>query len=440
MATLSFKPGDSFILNTAQGKEYDGAIFPRGIYEIKAYGAKGGNGSCGGIGGNGGYAYGTLTLYEEKKLEFYIGTMGGTPKGGGKVRPGYGVPANAYSYGGNGGNDYNQGGVEYGGGGGGSTEVHIMDPPNFTSGRILFTVGGGGGAGGWHQSYNSAIAGDPGGRHASESSYYYAVNYFSSGRGKDGAVTDQYNSGEGGGGAGDPGGGIKNRWYRIESPGGWQGSGGFGGRTSIYNTYGSKYELHDIGYEIGVNNGHGYIIVKFLDYISYNIYQTNCTANKNTAKAGESITANAHISRQVRGYQVNDSIGIFTGWGYSNNISNPIISGTNIRFTMPEDNVSIWANYIRYIISCSNCWCNAPYVPIPGETYTITANPEINGYPFTHFVIPNGLKVTYLSRLQITFVMPSGNINFAAMFFQRKNTNVYETIDEYDTLNVENKV
>lgn len=439
---LSFKPGDVYQLDPNQGAWLHNAEFPPGVYIIWAYGARGGNGRWGALGGKGGYVYIKLTIYEEKRFRFTIGIMGGIDsiqKGGGVISPQAGIPKNLYSYGGNGGYDIAD--KEYGGGGGGYTSMSIYHKPNYTSGNVMFTVGGGGGGNGHTASSNAN--GEPGGVHYDISSSYYKINgnwSTTATRGQDGRTTDEICKGEGGGGAGAPGGGIKDAYFDAANPDLPIGGGGFGGRTYVRNSTGNGYQISDAYYVAGLNDGHGYIRIKYQDYIWYYVRTSQCKELE-TTKVREDfwVTVEADIEYEQYNdqgilYRCNTKFGIFKNITYTN-VKNQTISadGTFIKFQMTRNDAYIYANFVKYTINCTSCsWSsdNKDKVILPGNTYRVRAGASYRGKPFRSFLFI-GLNiiadnVQFVSRNEFTFVMPEKDVTIIAMFFERFNSDIYK--------------
>lgn len=440
---LSFKPGDQYQLDPNQGAWLNNQIYPPGVYDIRAYGAKGGNGQCGAIGGNGGYVHLKFRMYMEKKFYFYLGIMGGIgaiQKGGCQVFPQGGTPANAYSYGGHGGYDI-LGTSEYGGGGGAHTEMVVYHYPNYSSGAVLFHVGGGGGAGGWRDCANAR--GGPGGYLYTASESVSKTNPVTTyNRGQDGrSAFDGYSSGEGGGGGGYYGGGIKDMYEANgEGTGSWVGGGGYGGRSKLPNNNIQDMYIEVSEYGVGYNGWHGYIVLRYVDYIWYTIYAYNCKELDSTkAIEGTWITCIADIEYEQYNesgklFRCHSSYGIFKDITY-NNINNQTISedGTQITFQMKRSDAYIYANFYKLSISCTRCWYssdNGDKVILPGNTYRIKASETYGGKKFIGFVTSGINKITnnvqWVSRTEFTFVMPESSVSVTAMYFDRLNTDLYK--------------
>lgn len=441
---LSFDIGDTYTLNHAQGGSFNNEIFPPGVYEIEACAAKGGNGSHN-QGGKGGRVKVRLILYTDKRLNFLIGLQGqnggGTLKGygGSVVNPQGGIPNYSqnktwpYAWGGNGYVAWPNGA-----GGGGYTQI-ILYSIDYARSDTLFTVGGGGGASGITYTNATLGAGEGGGLDYTVSDSYYKVNTGSK-RGKDGlSGAISIIRGGGGGGAGDPGGGNKDNFYSDSAHKTLSGSGGFGGRTHCDAKSGSGYKLEVIEKNVGYNNGHGYIIFKYVDYIYYTVNHYKCSSTLEQAREDAWVTCTAYIeyeqyNEQGKLFRCNSAYGIFgyMSCDYVKNVSVNSI-GTSVTFQMIRSDAYIHAVFYSYKIVCTNCSYSSDKgdkVLLPGNTYRVKANPEYKKRPFITFVyseideITNNIK--FVSRTEFTFVMPEKDVYITAIYLERVNTNMYK--------------
>lgn len=152
--------------------------------------------------------------------------------------------------------------------------------------------------------------------------------------------------------------------------------------------------------------------------VSSSISNGNVTANKATAKMGETVTLTAN---PASGYQF-DSWNVTTA--ESENLT--VTSGT---FTMPASNVTVSANFTElppevYSISVSGGIAkvngNAVTSAIAGTTITLEANTPATGKEFDCWTSPYILSFANTTSSTTTFTMPARNINVTATY---KNIN-----------------
>lgn len=448
---LSFTPGQKITLTPWQGAEYINQIFPCGVYRIQAYAGKGGPGQNGIPGGKGGYAISTITCYEEKKFSFEIGMAGSLYECGKVFYPGAannGIsslkPSGSGGYGGY--DNPTAGTREHGGGGGGKTQVTVWHKNSnngpYTGGNTLMIVGGGGGGAGWNR-WESWAYGGVGGisRDAAEevSPTYRPTPYNENGQ--DGLCDwGAVSEGCGGGGGGYYGGAT--RPYCTCTDGRITGGGGFGGRSYVLDYISSSNNAYISGANLfsGRNDGHGYVIVTFVDYIWYSIYWTNCIYATTRGKEGDKITGSANITYNTTGpdgkiYRCNENLGFFSHIAYSY-VSDVKFNDdkTEITFTMQRNAAYINAVFINYKIICTRCIAinNGDKVLIPGRKYRVKAESKSNGHPFIDFTM-SGIdrdSVRWISRLEFEFTMPEANVYVTALYEDdtRYNTDIYKQI------------
>lgn len=446
---LSFKPGDKITLTPWAGAEYINQIFPCGKYRFQVYAGKGGTGTGGIPGGKGGYGTAVVSCYEEKKFTFYIGMAGALYECGKVISPGAANNIPSWKTSGSGGyGGYDNpvaGALEYGGGGGGKSEVTIWHKGsgNYDNGFRLMAVGGGGGGAGWNI-WESGMYGGVGG--ISESapegiSPTYRPSSYSNENGQDG-LHDYGAVSEGcGGGGGGSVGGATQPYYQL-SNGRITGGGGFGGRSKIvdnYYNYRNTY-VTSTSLSSGICDGHGYIIVTFIDYIWYSIYWTNCIYSTSVGEEGNRITGRANITYNEYNpdgklYRCNENLGFFSHITYSY-VSNVSFNTekTEITFTMQRNNAYINAVFINYKIICTRCISinNGDKVLIPGRKYRVKAEPTSERNPFIDFSVSGIDKnsVRWISRLEFEFVMPENHVYVTALYLDdtRYNTDIYKQV------------
>lgn len=171
-----------------------------------------------------------------------------------------------------------------------------------------------------------------------------------------------------------------------------------------------------------------------------------CTSNY----SGKIPIAGSKVT--VKAEYVNDPLGVFTGFSFDgikeSDVTYDNDSKLSFSFTMPNNSVTISANYKLYKINCTRCSCNAPKIPLPGEKYIITApshyimNTSLSSTEsftaFSHSGIKEKIRV--IDRLNFEFIMPIGDVNVVALFsdFIRKNTDIYKQINEHQFIDYYN--
>lgn len=244
-----------------------------------------------------------------------------------------------------------------------------------------------------------------------------------------------------GGGGGGSVGGATQPYYQL-SNGGITGGGGFGGRSKIidnYYNYRNTY-VTSTSLSSGICDGHGYIIVTFIDYIWYSIYWTNCIYSTSVGKEGNRITGRANITYNEYNpdgklYRCNENLGFFSHITYSY-VSNVSFNTekTEITFTMQRNNAYINAVFINYKIICTRCISinNGDKVLIPGRKYRVKAEPTSERNPFIDFSVSGIDKnsVRWISRLEFEFVMPENHVYVTALYLDdtRYNTDIYKQV------------
>ena len=134
------------------------------------------------------------------------------------------------------------------------------------------------------------------------------------------------------------------------------------------------------------------------------------TADKTTATAGDTVKL---IATANSGYR-------FTGWTFSDNITDADSSSANTTFTMPAGDVTVTANFEQYYTITVNASAGGTATAdkttaVAGEAVTLTATPD-SGYHFTGWTSSDGVTFANASSESTTFTMPAGDVTVTAGF------------------------
>ena len=130
------------------------------------------------------------------------------------------------------------------------------------------------------------------------------------------------------------------------------------------------------------------------------------TADKTTATAGDMVKLTATANSGYR----------FTGWTFSDNITDTDSSSATTTFTMPAGDVTVTANFQQYYIITVNASAGGTATAdkttaVAGEAVTLTATPD-SGYHFDRWNIVSGTITIQNNQ----FTMPAGNVEIQAIF------------------------
>ena len=130
------------------------------------------------------------------------------------------------------------------------------------------------------------------------------------------------------------------------------------------------------------------------------------TADKTTATAGDTVKL---IATANSGYR-------FTGWTFSDNITDADSSSANTTFTMPAGDVTVTANFEQYYTITVNASAGGTATAdkttaVAGEAVTLTATPD-SGYRLARWEVVEG-DVTISGN---SFTMPAENVTVRAVF------------------------
>ena len=130
------------------------------------------------------------------------------------------------------------------------------------------------------------------------------------------------------------------------------------------------------------------------------------TADKTTATAGDMVKLTATANSGYR----------FTGWTFSDNITDTDSSSATTTFTMPAGDVTVTANFQQYYTITVNASAGGTATAdkttaVAGEAVTLTATPD-SGYHFDRWNIVSGTVTIQNNQ----FNMPAGNVEIQAIF------------------------
>ena len=130
------------------------------------------------------------------------------------------------------------------------------------------------------------------------------------------------------------------------------------------------------------------------------------TADKTTATAGDMVKLTATANSGYR----------FTGWTFSDNITDTDSSSATTTFTMPAGDVTVTANFQQYYTITVNASAGGTATAdkttaVAGEAVTLTATPD-SGYHFDRWNIVSGTITIQNNQ----FTMPAGNVEIQAIF------------------------
>lgn len=148
--SLIFSPSAAQTTYSSPGS-YTFDVPQTGQYELRVWGAEGGDSSGAGNGAPGGYSEGTIYLQESDSVHVYVGGKGGDA--------GSTEGLGGFNGGGDGGNAYNPAGN--GGGGGGASDVRVGGES--LNDRVIVGAGGGGGGGDRDEGVGRGTGGGGGG-------------------------------------------------------------------------------------------------------------------------------------------------------------------------------------------------------------------------------------------------------------------------------------
>ena len=130
------------------------------------------------------------------------------------------------------------------------------------------------------------------------------------------------------------------------------------------------------------------------------------TSDKTTATAGDTVKLTATANSGYR----------FTGWTFSDNITDADSSSASTTFTMPAGEVTVTAKFEQvYTVTVSSTAGGTATADkataAAGETVTLTATPD-SGYHFDGWnIVPNTVTIQ-----DNQFTMPAGNVEIQAIF------------------------
>ncbi len=149
---------------------------------------------------------------------------------------------------------------------------------------------------------------------------------------------------------------------------------------------------------------------------TYNVTVSSGTANKTTAKKGDTVTVTANDPAEGEE---------FDKWVVnSGSVTLSKATSSTTTFTMPSEDVKVTATYktvekpqvTRYIITVNSGTANKT-VAEAGETVTLTASEPAEGKEFDKWVVNSGeITLSNEKESRTTFVMPEGKVEVTAKF------------------------
>ncbi len=152
---------------------------------------------------------------------------------------------------------------------------------------------------------------------------------------------------------------------------------------------------------------------------TYTITVNYGTANKTSARAGETVTITANTPAANK---------LFSKWTTTSGVTFASATSATTTFTMPAKNVTVTATYVdkTFIVTVGSGTANKTTAKM-GETVTVTANDPANGMIFDRWV-SNDVAFANATAMTTTFTMPSKDVTVTATYVPDPNVVVDDTL------------